>query len=237
MKGLRVTGAIGALYVGAVFVLSLVLYLVTLPGLGLTVADLSDPAKILPIYNGSVGLHLISWLNVMFGIGLALVVTELYVRFRNTESGFFPVAAIFGAISAGLLVFSGGMMVYAVPTFANAIGSASTSAAYTAIYTIGNGVGNAGFMTMGIWAILTGLGAAQVKCISPAVSYFGVLFGLSALMPMFLGTVVSVSIIYGISSSIGIIWFIWLGIELAYVPAGQMAMETCTSSARGNMSM
>jgi len=122
-------------------------------------------------------------------------------------------------------------MVFGLPNLSQSFVTfpADNTGAFRALYALSNGMGAFSFLSIGVWAILTGIGAVQTECLNPAVSYFGILFGLSALAPVLLGAVVSANILFGISTVIGIIWFVWLGIDLVYVPAGQMAMETCSS--------
>lgn len=153
MKGLRVTGAIGAYYLAAVFILSLILYLVAIPAIGLSVADLSDPIKIITTYGSSVTLHLIAWLNFLFGVGFILVVTELYVRLREADRGIFTVAAIFGLIGSVMAMVSSGIMVYGLPNLSQSITTfpADVTGAYRALYALSNGIGAFSFLSIGIW--------------------------------------------------------------------------------------
>jgi hypothetical protein len=219
MKTLQKSGAFAAFYLGAAYVIGIMLFLVILD-----YPSITDPAQKVALLVEKQAV--IFWTNllmyVFFGLVLVVLALALYDRLKSGSPALAQVATVFALIWAGSLVASGMVSNAGInPTVAlYATDPAQAALTWMNFETVSSGLGNGnGEILGGAWTLLISLAALRGGGLPKALNFLGLLVGAVGLISVLPG-LADLAGIFGLSQ---IIWFVWLGITLLRRTPGRAA--------------
>jgi hypothetical protein len=178
---LQEAGGMAALIQGVGLISLLVIFFGVLPARGMSVADLADPAKALPLASGQPLLLL--WLTIIAGV-LAdtltlLLVLGLHDRLRSNSPALSRVFMTFGFLSYFLFIATGLLNYTGVRELAAIYPGnvAGASSAYFALNGAIDALRNGGSFAAGLWVFLLSFAALRGGGLPRALGYYGALAG------------------------------------------------------------
>lgn len=228
MRDANRTGGVSALVQAIFFLLIPVVFLLVLPRAGLSVADLSDPAKMLAFTTKNA---LLLWFDAAMIIAAAAVVALALVlqdHLRNAAPFAMRYAVIGASIGAALLVASGVCDIYDLSALAGAYkagGAMATvaTAAYAGVGTLAVGLFWAGLLAYGVSVLVTSWVALQAHTFAPALNYLGIAWGILAILSVFAYASPTLFVASLIVPIVGLIWAAWMAAGMLGVTAGAKA--------------
>lgn len=212
MNGLQKMGGVAALIGAAAWVVGIALgFTILAPYVAgdlepvQEVAFLADNQAIMYVWN------LIIY--VVFGVFLVVLSLALYQRLKAGSPGVVQTATAFGLIWAGLVVAIGMVansdLSVVVDLYAK--DPAQAASVWLALDSVETGLGGAETIAGSLWVLLASWAALRAGGLSRALSYFGVVIGVTGV----LSTLVPALEMVGAVSGLGfIVWFAWLGIVM-----------------------
>jgi hypothetical protein len=210
MKTLQKSGGIAALYMAAVHLIGIVIFLVILDYLNIT-----DPAQkvALNVEKQTVIFSTNLLMYVFFGFALIVLSLALYDRMKSDAPALMQVATAIGIIWAGSLIASGMAANAGLATVVALYAKDPTQAVLTfqAIEAITNGLGNAnGEILGGPLTLLVSLAALRMGGLAKGLNILGVLIGAVGIITI----IPALNALTGVFGLGQIVWFVWLGIVL-----------------------
>lgn len=210
MKTLQKFGGFAALYLAAVYLIGMVLFLAVLD-----YPSITDPAQkvALLIEKQMVIFSTNLLMYVFFGVFLIVLSLALYDRLKSGSPAIMQMATAVGIIWAGSLIASGMVANAGIdPVVAlYAKDPAQAALSWQGIETVANGLGYAnGEILGGLLTLLVSLAALRAGGLPKGLNILGLLVGAVGIISIFPGLTGLIEV-YGLSK---IIWFIWLGIVL-----------------------
>lgn len=210
MKTLQKFGAFAALYMAAVYLFGIVLFLVVLD-----YASLTTPAQRVAL---NVDKQMIVFASnllmyVVFGLFLIVLSLALYDRLKTGAPALMQMATAVGIVWAGSLIASGmvanaGLAVI-VPMYDK--DPAQAALTWQGIETVANGLGFAnGEILGGLLTLLVSLAALRTGSLPKWLNILGIVIGAVGIVSVIPG-LPGVIEVYGLSK---IVWFTWLGIAM-----------------------
>lgn len=210
MKNLQKMGGIAAMYLAAVYLIGMVVFLVVL----------DYPSVTTPAQKAALLVEkpmVIFWSNllmyVFFGLFLIVLSLALYNRLKSGAPAMMQVATAIGMIWAGSLMASGMVANAGIDPVVALYAKDPAQAALTwqGIETMANGLGYAnGEILGGLLTLLVSLAALRAGGLPKGLNILGLLIGAVGIVSIFPGLTGLIAV-YGLSK---IIWFVWLGIVL-----------------------
>jgi len=210
MKTLQKLGGLAALYLGAAYLVGIVLFLVVLD-----YPSITDPAqKVALLVEKQMVIFVTNLLMyVFFGVILVILSLALYDRLKSGTATLVQVATVIGVIWAGSLVASGMIANAGIAPVMALYAEDPSQAALTwlGIETVANGIGNGnGEILGGLWTLLISWAALRAGGLPKGLNFLGLLVGVIGILSLFPG-LTDLTGLFGISQ---LIWYIWLGIVL-----------------------
>jgi hypothetical protein len=227
MKTLQKYGGFAALYLGAINLIGMVIFLVVLDYMNIT-----DPVqKVALIVNKQMVIFSTNLLlYVFFGIFLVVLMVALYDRLKSSAQAVMQVASVIGIIWGGSLIASG-MVANAgidpvVALYAN--NHSQAALAWQGIESVTNGLGNAnGEILGGLMTLLISLAGLKAGGLPKGLNILGLLVGVVGIISIIPGLTEMMISVFGLTQ---IIWFIWLGIVLLANKPGEVPEERNVSA-------
>lgn len=219
MKSLQKLGGLAALYLGAAYLVGIVLFLVVLD-----YPSITDPAqKVALLVEKQMVIFVTNLLMyVFFGVILIILSLALYDRLKSGAATLVQVATVIGVIWAGSLIASGMIANAGITPVVALYAEDPSQAALTwlGIETVANGVGNGnGEILGGLWTLLVSWAALRVGGLPKVLNFLGLLAGVVGILSLIPG-LTDLTGLFGISQ---LIWYIWLGIVLLRSNASRAA--------------
>lgn len=223
MRSLQRAGGFAALYLAAVYLIGITLFLVVLD-----YPSITDPAQKAALLVEKQGV--IFWTNllmyVVFGVLLIVLSLALYSRLKDTAPAVMHAATAIGLIWAGSLIASGMVSNAGIAPVVALYATDPAQAALTwqAIETVASGLGNGnGEILGGLMTLLVSLAALLARVETPlgakGLSILGLLVGAVGIISILPG-LTGLTGLFGVSQ---MIWFVWLGIVLLRSRPGETA--------------
>jgi hypothetical protein len=211
MKTLQKFGGFAALYLGVVYMIGMVIFLVVLDYLSIT-----DPAqKVALLVDKQMVIFSTNLLMyVFFGVFLIILSLALYDRLKSRAPAIMQVATVIGIIWAGSLIASGMVANAGIAPVVALYAKDPAQAALTwqGIETVANGLGNSnGEILGGLLTLLVSLAALRSGGLPRSMNILGLLVGVVGIIALVPGLTELMTGVFGLSQ---IIWFVWLGIVL-----------------------
>lgn len=215
MRDTNRTGGVAALVQAVFFLLIPVVFVLVLPRVGLPLADLSDPAKLLAF---STKNALLMWFDAAMVIAAAAIVVLALVlqdRLRDASPFAMRYAVIGASVGAALLVASGVCDIYdlsALSAAYHAGGATATmaTAAYGGVGTLTVGLSWAGLLAYGVSVLVTSWVALQAHTFAPALNYLGIAWGILAILSVFAYVSPTLFLASLIVPIVGLVWAAWM---------------------------
>jgi len=220
MKNLQKFGGFAALYLGVVYLIGMVIFLVVLDYLSIT-----DPAqKVALLLDKQMVIFSTNLLMyVFFGVFLIVLSLALYDRLKTGAPAIMQVATVIGIIWAGSLIASGMVSNAGIAPVVALYAKDPAQAALTwqGIESVANGLSNAnGEILGGLLALLVSLAALRAGGFPKGLNILGLLVGAVGIISIIPGLTELMIGVFGLSQ---IIWFVWLGIVLLRSNPGKTA--------------
>jgi hypothetical protein len=216
VKSLQKFGGLAALYMAAVYLIGMAIYLVVLDYPGIT-----DPAQkaALLVEKQRVIFSTNLLMYVFFGVVLVVLALALHDRLKSGAPApgapaFMQAAAVIGIIWAGSLIASGMVSNAGIAPVVALYAEDPAQAALTwlGIETVASGLGNGnGEILGGLWTLLVSLAALRAGGLPRGLSLLGLGVGAVGILSLIPGLTDLLTGVFGLGQ---IIWFVWLGIVL-----------------------
>lgn len=210
MKTLQRFGAFAALYMAAVYLIGIVVFLVVLD-----YASLATPAErvALNVEKQMIVFSSNLLMYVVFGLFLIVLSLALYERMKAGAPALMQMAAAVGIIWAGSLIASGMVANAGLALIAPLYDKDPAQAALTwqSIETVANGLGFAnGEILGGLLTLLVSVAALRTGSLPKWLNFLGLAIGSVGMISIVPGLTGLIEV-YGLSK---IVWFAWLGISM-----------------------
>lgn len=201
-------GGFSALYLGIVYLVGIIIFLVVLD-----YANIIEPAQKLEVLVQYQMLIYVTNLlmYVAFGFFLITLMMVLYNSFKEQPNLLIQIAAAIGIIWAGLLIGSGMVSNAGIPNAVALFHSAPSEAIiyWLGVETVANGLGGAnGEILGGVMTLLISIACLKSKLLSKGLHILGFIVGVIGIV----STLPGLSALAGVFGITQMIWFIWLGI-------------------------
>lgn len=210
MKGIQRAGGVAALIEAATFIVGFVVFFTLLEseGYGAAATTAEENAAFLADNQGI----MYAWnviIYVLFGIALVVLALALHERLKNRMPGLMQVATTFGLIWSGLVIASGMVANIGASAVVDLYETdpAAAGALWRSLDVVATGLGGGNEIVGGIWVLLISWAARQVGAFSRALSYLGIVIGVSGIVTA-IPAAQAVGAIFGLGL---IVWFIWVG--------------------------
>lgn len=213
MKGLQRAGGVAALIEAATFIVGFVMFFTLLESEGYGAAATTAEANAAFLADNQGIMY--AWnfiIYVLFGIALVVLALALHERLKNRMPGLMPIATAFGLIWSGLVIASGMVANIGASAVVDLYETepAEAGALWRSLDFVATGLGGGNEIVGGIWVLLISWTARQVGALSKALSYLGIVIGVSGII-----TAVPALQAFGAIFGLGlIVWFIWVGIVM-----------------------
>jgi hypothetical protein len=212
MNNIQKLGAYTSLVQGIAFVVLFVWALVLLPGLGIGIADVNNPAKLLPVASTFI-FQMGNWLTILFSITVILVALAAYERLQAGSPWALRLAVSAAVVASALFLANGAIGASTVDlTALDVQNKAAAEAAFYAVNTVLNGLLNGAVIAASISALLWGWAARRQKNLPTLLAYFVMLAGVVGFVQIVVAPFVLLLFVLNIA------WSLWLGIVLLQTP-------------------
>ena len=212
LKRLLQFGGVGAL-LQAVYFVAVVLFLaVIMPSQGFAADDTAyhDPASALSFALKTPTRAVSDLLDLILGASLVMITVALSEKFQAELSGRKQVM-VMAAIIGATLAFASGMIGFiTIPELAGmyAQGKVEANATYLTVTLITGALRLGAIFAYGWWVLLVSWIANTTKQFSKPLNYLGFLLGVCGIINFVIQPVAIITLV------LGLVWSIWLGIEL-----------------------
>ena len=211
MKNFQKFGGFAALYMAAVYMIGMVIFIAILD-----YPSITNPTQKVTLL---VEMQMVMFstnllMYVFFGVFLIVLSLALYDRLKSGAPALMQVGTALGIIWAGSLIASGMVANAGIDAVVALYAKDPAQAALTwqGIEAVANGLGNAnGEILGGLWALLVSLAALRTGGLPRGLNFLGLLVGMVGILSLIPGLTDLLTGVFGLSQ---IIWFIWLGIVL-----------------------
>ena len=145
---------------------------------------------------------------VVFGVLLAVLVTGLYVRFRQQPDSLATLGSLFGVIWVGLVIASGMIATIGLAQAIKlmAVDPEKALDLWRVVSVLTESLGGGNELVGGMWVLLISLAAKQHAVLPPKLNYLGYVVGVAGIATLYPAEIFTE--IFGITQ---IVWFMWLG--------------------------
>lgn len=213
MLSVRQIGGISALIDASTFIVGFALFFTLLGESGYGDIQLEAMTQVQFLQEHQLLMQL--WnliIYVVFGIFVVVQALALQWLIREKAPFMANVIGAFGIIW-GVLVIASGMVANVGMQMVLSLNTMRPDEAgelWQAVHTLENGLGGGNEIVGGVWIMLIGLASLRFAILPKALSWLGVIVGVSGLCTV-IPSLEDAGAIFGLGS---IVWFLWLGIAL-----------------------
>lgn len=207
-------GGIGALVATATFLFGIVLFVTLLADFTAPDATVADQVAFLVDNEGVLFVgHAVIYL--LFGLAIVPLVRALQQRLHRTEPELAAMSSVFGYVWVGLMFATGMVLTIGMGAVADLAGEAAQAEPlFTAIDTIGNGLGGGNELVGGAWILLVSRAALRAAALPRWLNVLGIVTALAGIVTV-VPALTEVGIVFGLGC---IAWFAAVGRELLARP-------------------
>lgn len=214
MNQLQKVGGIAAILHAVAYLIGIGLYLTVMSPI--IDATPEEYIKLLPEYKNILSV----WILIAYllaGFCLVPVSLAFYERLKTASPSLIQISTILGFIWATLIIGSGNLMIHGFEKIAtlSVQNPAQAETVYITLNIIQNGLVSANELTGGVWVLLLSWSALQIKELSKALNYLGIIIGTAGILTLIPPIAEPAQLFFGMSM---IIWFAWAGIILLRKP-------------------
>lgn len=219
MKNFQKIGGIAALYMGIMYVLGILGYMLVLD-----YGSVVDPVKNVAFLaeNQTFLYFLTLFVYVLFGPALVVLALALHDRLKDGAQAMMQTATALGLIWAGLVIASGMIYIIGMGVVVDLYNTDPAQAAtvWLAIDAVFEGTGGGNEIVGGLWVLLVSWAALRTGGLPKVLNYLGVIIGLAGILS---AVPVLAEVGQAVFGLVQIVWFFWLGIVLLLYPTGAEA--------------
>ena len=207
-------GGIGALVATATFLFGIVLFVTLLGDFTAPDATVADQVAFLADNEGVLFIgHAVIYL--LFGLAIVPLVRALQQRLHRAEPELAAMSSVFGYVWVGLMFATAIVLTVDMGAEADVAGDAAQAQSlFTAIDTIGNGLGGGNELVGGVWILLVSRAALRAAALPRWLNVLGVVTALAGIVTV-VPALPEVGIVFGLGC---IAWFAAVGRELLVRP-------------------
>lgn len=208
-------GGIGALVVTATFMFGIVLFVTRLADFTAAGATAADSVAFL-VDNEATLFVWYATIYLLFGLAIVPLVRALQQRLHRAQPELAAMSAVFGYVWVGLMFATGMVLTIGIGAVADLAGDAAQAQSlFTAIDTVGNGLGGGNELVGGVWILLVSRAAQRAAALPRWLNVLGVvtaLAGIATVVP----ALTEVGMVFGLGC---IAWFAAVGRALLAHPS------------------
>ena len=207
-------GGMGALVATATFLFGIVLFVTQLADFTAPDATVADQVAFL-VDNEGVLFVGYAVIYLLFGLAIAPLVRALQQRLHRAEPELAAMSSVFGYVWVGLMFATGMVLTIGMGAVADLAGEAAQAEPlFTAIDTIGNGLGGGNELVGGAWILLVSRAALRAAALPRWLNVLGIVTALAGIVTV-VPALTEVGIVFGLGC---IAWFAAVGRELLVRP-------------------
>lgn len=207
-------GGVGALVATATFLFGIVLFVTRLADYTATGATPADSVAFL-VDNEATLFAWYAVIYLLFGLAIVPLVRALQQRLRVDEPELAAHAGVFGHVWVGLMFATGMVLTIGVGAIADLAGNpVQAQALWSAIETVGNGLGGGNELVGGLWILLVSLAAHRSRALPTGLNVLGAVTATAGIVTV-VPALTDIGMVFGLGC---IAWFAAVGRELLVHP-------------------